>query len=80
MELHTVEDFQQEQEQQELSQPLFATGDKVTAFGNKGVVKSISSNGLFLLVKFEDFDSIVIFNIDGKQTAWHKEASLKKEE
>jgi len=58
----------------------FKIDDNVIAFGNKGVVKGISVNGLFLLVKFEDFESIVLFNIDGRESAWHKEPSLKKEE
>lgn len=53
----------------------FSVGSKVHAFGNFGVVKNIS-NG-FVIVKFDDFESTVVFNEDGKLMKWHKEASLK---
>ena len=53
-------------------------GDEVRAFGNKGVVKKLSENGMFLIVKFDDFPDPVVFNLDGKLMAWHKKPSLKK--
>lgn len=56
----------------------FSPGDKVIAFGNVGEVKKISTNGLFVEVKFSDFDSIVTFYLDGKFSKWHKEPSLRK--
>lgn len=57
---------------------MFQVGDKVTAFGNQGVVHSISSNGMFVNVKFKDFDSLVVFNIDGRLFKWNKKPTLKK--
>jgi len=63
---------------QEKEQP-FQPGDRVIAlFGNEGKVHSISANGLFLSVKFDNFDSLVVFNIDGRASAWHKEPSIKR--
>lgn len=63
----------------ELPPPMpFTKGDKVTAFGNEGVVKNISDNGMFLIVKFNDFESTVVFNKDGRLMKWHKEVSLRK--
>jgi hypothetical protein len=56
----------------------FAPGDKVTAFGNTGTVKRISPNGLYVEVMFPEFDSIVTFHPDGKQSKWHKAPSLRK--
>lgn len=56
----------------------FQKGDKVTAFGNIGEVKAISENGMFVHVKFPEFDSLVVFNIDGKFTKWNKNVSLRK--
>ncbi len=56
----------------------FAPGDKVTAFGNTGTVKRISPNGLYVEVNFPEFDSIVTFHPDGKQSQWHKKPSLRK--
>jgi hypothetical protein len=56
----------------------FSPGDKVIAFGNTGTVKRISPNGLFIEVQFPEFDSIVTFHLDGKQSQWHKKPSLRK--
>jgi hypothetical protein len=55
----------------------FQKGDIVTAFGNTGEVKSISENG-FVIVKFPEFESTVVFNLDGKLMSWNKDAILKK--
>lgn len=55
----------------------FQKGDKVTAYGNVGEVKSVSENGMFVVVKFPEFDSNVIFNIDGRHASWCKEVSLR---
>lgn len=57
---------------------MFEIGEKVKAFGNRGVVKSISINKMFVNVKFDNFDSLVVFYIDGKICQWHKKPSLKK--
>jgi hypothetical protein len=57
---------------------MFEIGDKVVAFGNEGVVHSISSNGMFLHVKFKEFESLVVFNIDGRLFKWNKKPTLKK--
>lgn len=57
---------------------MFQVGDKVTAFGCIGVVKQISDNGMFVYVRFNEFDGLVNFNIDGRVTSWHKDVSLKK--
>lgn len=54
---------------------IFTPGNKVTAFGNFGKVKSVS-NG-FVIVKFDECESTVVFNEDGKLMKWHKEVSLK---
>jgi preprotein translocase subunit YajC len=51
-------------------------GDKVTAFGNVGTVKSVTE--LHIIVKFDDFDSQVVFNKDGKLMSWHKKVSLRR--
>lgn len=56
----------------------FSAGDTVTAFGNIGTVKRISPNGMFVEVKFPEFDNIVTFYLDGKYSQWHKEPSLRK--
>lgn len=55
----------------------FKVNDKVKAFGCTGIVKAISVNGMFVHVKFPEFDSLVVFNIDGKLMSWHKKSSLK---
>lgn len=55
----------------------FQVGDKVTAFGCKGFVKKLSDNGMFVLVKFPECESLMIFNNDGKLMEWHKKPSLK---
>lgn len=57
---------------------MFQVGDIVRAFGNKGIVKSISKNGMFLEVKFDKVDTTVIFNIDGRIFGWNKNITLKK--
>jgi hypothetical protein len=57
---------------------MFQVGDKVTAFGNKGVVHSISVNGMFVNVRFKEFDSLTVFYIDGKIHKWNKKPTLKK--
>ena len=57
---------------------MFEIGDKVAAFGNRGYIKSISVNGMFLNVKFDDCDNLVVFNIDGKIFRWNKKPALKK--
>lgn len=56
----------------------FEVGDKVRAFGNLGIVKSLSKNGMFLEVKFDNVDTTVVFLIDGKIAKWNKKPSLKK--
>ena len=56
----------------------FAKGDVVTAFGNKGIVKSISSNGMFVEVQFEGAPCTTLFDIDGKCMKWNKRSSLEK--
>ncbi len=60
------------------SSEAFAKGDSVTAFGNKGIVKSISSNGMFLEVAFDGASTTVVFNSDGKIHNWNKRPSLEK--
>lgn len=57
---------------------MFEIGEKVRAFGNSGVVKSLSKNGMFLEVKFNKVDTTVVFNIDGRLFKWNKVPSLKK--
>lgn len=57
---------------------MFEVGDKVRAFGNTGIVKSISKNGMFLEVKFDKVETTVIFNIDGRMFTWNKNITLKK--
>lgn len=56
----------------------FLVGDKVKAFGNIGIVKSISTNGMFLEVTFVEAPNTIIFTIDGKIHSWNKRASLEK--
>jgi hypothetical protein len=56
----------------------FKVGDKITAFGNAGIIKSLSPNGLFLIVRFTDVDHDVIFNTDGRLFKWNKTPILKK--
>lgn len=57
---------------------MFEVGDKVRAFGNIGIIKSISKNGMFLEVKFDKVETTIIFNIDGKMFTWNKNITLKK--
>lgn len=57
---------------------MFEVGDKVRAFGNIGIIKSISKNGMFLEVKFDKVETTVIFNIDGRMFTWNKNITLKK--
>lgn len=57
---------------------MFEVGDKVRAFGNTGIIKSISKNGMFLEVKFDKVETTIIFNIDGKMFTWNKNITLKK--
>lgn len=59
---------------------MFQKGDKVSAFGNTGTVKSISSNGMFVEVTFPECPSSVVFYMDGKLFQWAKEVSLVKVE
>jgi hypothetical protein len=57
----------------------FKVGDIVTAFGNKGVVVSLSKDGSFVNVKFKECEfSSVVFNSDGKLFRWNKKPALKK--
>lgn len=56
----------------------FTKGDKVQAFGNTGTVKSISVNGLFVEVAFEESPTTVIFLIDGRIHSWNNSPSLVK--
>ena len=56
----------------------FSTGERVKAFGNLGTIKSLSSNGMFLEVKFDNVDQTVVFLIDGRIFSWNKKPSLKK--
>lgn len=56
----------------------FSVGDKVRAFGNVGVIKNLSKNGMFLEVKFDKVDTTVIFLKDGRISSWNKKPSLKK--
>lgn len=60
------------------SVPGFVKGDKVTAFGNSGTIKSLSTNGMFVEVTFDDAPNTVIFTIDGKCHSWNKVPCLKK--
>jgi hypothetical protein len=59
------------------SRKPFRVGDHVSAFGNRGIIKSVSDNG-YVIVKFDDFESTVVFNKDGRLMKWHKEVSLRK--
>lgn len=56
----------------------FCVGDRVRAFGNLGVIKSLSKNGLFVEVKFDKVDITVIFLKDGRISMWNKKPTLKK--
>lgn len=56
---------------------LFQKGNKVSAFGCEGVVDSISSNGLFVIVRFPESRDLVVFNADGKLFKWSKKVDLK---
>lgn len=56
----------------------FNIADKVTAFGNEGFVKSISTNGMFIEVSFPDSPTTIIFTIDGRVHNWNKSPSLRK--
>jgi hypothetical protein len=56
----------------------FKVGDRVRAFGNVGVVKSISTNGMFLEVIFDKVEHTVVFLIDGRIFRWNKRPVLKK--
>jgi hypothetical protein len=57
----------------------FQPKDRIKSLtGNLGTVHSISSNGLFLLIKFDDWDSIVILYLDGRQQKWHKKPFIRK--
>lgn len=55
----------------------FSAGDKVTAFGNEGFVKSVSANG-YLEVSFPEAPATVIFRTDGKLFGWSKVPVLRK--
>lgn len=57
---------------------MFQVGDRVRAFGNIGVIKSISKNGMFLEVKFDKVETTIVFNIDGRIFGWNKNITLKK--
>lgn len=56
----------------------FVKGDLVKAFGNDGVVKKISDNGMFVEVAFEEAPCTVIFTIEGKVHKWNARPSLEK--
>ena len=56
----------------------FQVGDRVSAFGNKGIIKSASTNGLFLIVRFDKTEHDIIFYLDGKLFKWNKKPILKK--
>lgn len=57
----------------------FQKGDKVEAFGCKGIVKGYSVNNLYVEVNFPEFPhSVVSFHPDGKLSQWHKVPSLRK--
>lgn len=56
----------------------FHVGERVRAFGNLGTVKSLSTNGMFLEVKFDKIDHTVVFLIDGRIFSWNKKPTLKK--
>lgn len=69
--------FKRNQAVMEKQSSLFQKGDKVEAFGNIGEIRSVGPEG-HLIVKFEDFESTMVFNNDGKLMKWHKHVSLKK--
>lgn len=56
----------------------FKVGDKVTAFGNTGVVKSVATNGMFVEVTFAEAPNTIIFTIDGKVHSWNSVPVLRK--
>jgi hypothetical protein len=53
-------------------------GDRVKAFGNKGTIKKISENGMFLIVRFDDTNDDMIFYRDGRLFKWNKKPILRK--
>ena len=57
---------------------MFEVGEKVRAFGNIGIIKSISKNQMFLEVKFNNVETTVVFNRDGRIFSWNKNPTLKK--
>jgi hypothetical protein len=56
---------------------MIKPGDRVTAFGNRGTVKRISENGMFLVVGFDGTNNDMIFYRDGKMFQWNKKPVLK---
>ena len=60
------------------SSSAFSKGDAVTAFGNKGIVKNITANGMFVEVQFEGAPCTTLFELDGKCMKWNKCPSLEK--
>lgn len=52
-------------------------GDRVTAFGNRGTIKKISENGMFLIVRFDGVNDDMIFYRDGRLFKWNKKPTLK---
>lgn len=52
-------------------------GDRVSAFGNRGTVKKISENGMFLIVRFDNTEDDMVFYRDGKLFKWNKKPTLK---
>jgi hypothetical protein len=58
---------------------IFQPNDRVKSLtGNLGTVHSISQNGIFLQIKFDDFDSLVVLYLDGRQQSWHKKPFIRK--
>jgi len=51
--------------------------DRVTAFGNRGTIKKISENGMFLIVRFDGVNDDMIVYRDGKIFQWNKKPVLK---
>lgn len=56
----------------------FSIGERVRAFGNLGTIKSLSTNGMFLEVKFDKVEHTVVFLRDGRIFGWNKKPTLKK--
>lgn len=52
-------------------------GDRVSAFGNRGTIKKISENGMFLIVRFDNTEDDMVFYRDGKLFKWNKKPTLK---